>query len=108
MTQSVLTFTLLPHRRQDFIDAFARLEVLPTSSFQAGYRGGQLHVDLDDPDTAMVTAQWDSRAAYQGWLENPVRETIGEQLQPFLADEPSGRVFELVLDVAPRTPVTNA
>jgi quinol monooxygenase YgiN len=56
----------------------------------------------------MVTAQWDSRAAYQGWLETPVRETIGEQLQPFLADEPSGRVFELVLDVAPRTPVTNA
>jgi quinol monooxygenase YgiN len=79
--------------------------VLQTSSFQAGYRGGQLHVDLDDPDTAMVIAQWDSRAAYQGWLENPVRDTIGDQLQPFLADEPRGRVLELVLDVAPETPV---
>jgi len=108
MTQSVLTFTLLPGRRQHFIDTFARLEVLETSSFQAGYRGGQLHVDLDDPDTAVVTAQWDSRAAYQGWLENPVRETIGDQLEEFLAQEPSGHVYELVLEVAPQTPVRSA
>lgn len=106
MTQSVLTFKLLPGRRQDFIDTFIRIQVLETSSFQAGYLGGQLHVDLDDPERAVVIARWESRAAYQGWLDNPVRETIGDQLEPFLADDPSGSIYELVHDVAPETAVS--
>lgn len=101
MTQSVLCFTLLPRRRDDFLQTFGRLRVLETSSAQAGFRGAQLLVDVEDPDAALVTARWDSPAAYQGWLDNPVREEISEQLQPFCAEEPQGRVFELVQDVVP-------
>jgi quinol monooxygenase YgiN len=103
MTQSVLTFKLLPGKRQEFIDTFLRIEVLQQSSFQAGYLGGQLHFDVDDPEIAMVTAQWESPAAYQGWLDNPVRETIGEQLEPFFAEDPTGRVVKSVIDIAPET-----
>jgi quinol monooxygenase YgiN len=99
MTQSVLRFTLEPGRRDEFVETFTRIKVLETSSGQAGWRGGQLLIDIDDPDTAMVIAQWDSPAAYQGWLDNPVREEIGEQLEPFLAADPQGRVLELVHEV---------
>jgi quinol monooxygenase YgiN len=99
MTQSVIRFDLLPGRRDDFVDTVSRLAVLETSSGQAGFRGGQLLVDVEDPDAAMVIAQWDSPAAYRGWLENPVREEIGEQLRPFLTEDPDGRAFELVHEV---------
>jgi quinol monooxygenase YgiN len=100
MTQTVLRFALLPGRRDEFLETFRRIEVLEASSAQAGFRGGQLLVDVEDPDAAMVIAQWDSPAAYEGWLESPVREEIGEQLRPFWADDPQGRVFELVHEVA--------
>jgi heme-degrading monooxygenase HmoA len=100
MTQSVLRFALLPGRRDDFLETFRRLEVLETSSGQAGFRGAQLLVDAEDPDAATVIARWDSPAAYQGWLDNPVREKIGARLEPYLAEDPRGRVLELVHEVA--------
>jgi quinol monooxygenase YgiN len=103
MTRSVLVFTLLPGQRDAFVATFRRLRVLEQSSHQAGFRRGQLHVRADGTDEALVTADWDSPAAYQGWLDNPVRETIGEELAPFLADEPKGRVFEVIEDVVPST-----
>jgi quinol monooxygenase YgiN len=99
MTESVLRFALLPGRRDDFIETFTRIQVLETSRNQAGWRGGRLLVDAEDPDAATVIARWDSPAAYQGWLDNPVRERIGDQLEPFLAEDPQGRVLELVHEV---------
>jgi quinol monooxygenase YgiN len=99
MTQSVLRFALLPGRRDDFVATFRRIRVLETSSHQAGWRGGQLLVDVEDADAAMVIARWDSPAAYQGWLDNPVREEIGDQLEPFLAADPQGCVVDLVHEV---------
>jgi heme-degrading monooxygenase HmoA len=108
MTRSVLIFNLLPGRRDDFVQTVRGLEVLQTSSFQTGYRGAQLHIDVDDPDAAMVIAHWDSPASYEGWLENPVREKIALQLRPFCLEEPQGRVFEVVEDIAPETPVTRS
>lgn len=106
MTRSVLTFTLKPGMRDAFVQAFRDLEVLAISSFQSGYRGGQLHVDADDPNRALVIASWDSPEAYQGWLDNPEREGIGEQLDRFLAADPEGCVMNVVQDVGPQTPVT--
>jgi quinol monooxygenase YgiN len=99
MTQSVLRFALLPGRRDDFLDTFTRIGVLRASRAQPGFRLAQLLVDVEDPDAALVIADWDSPASYQGWLDSPIREDIGEQLRPFLADDPEGRVFELVQEV---------
>jgi heme-degrading monooxygenase HmoA len=100
MTKSVLSFSILPGRRDEFVAGFARLEVLHRASSQPGFRRAQLQVPVDAPDEALVTADWDSPEAYQGWLDNPVRAEIQAELGPLLAADPVGRVYEVIEDVA--------
>jgi len=101
VTRSVLVFRLAAGRRDAFVEMFRRLEVLRRSSRQPGFLRAQLFVRADDTDEALVTADWESPEAYQGWLDNPVRAEIGEHLEPLLAAEPEPRVYELVEDVGP-------
>jgi heme-degrading monooxygenase HmoA len=106
MTRSVIYFHFdEPGARAKFLETFQRINVLEVSSFQAGYLGGQLHAAVGDEKLAMVIADWESPESYQGWLDNPERERVGEQLRPFVTSEPIGQVFEVLHDVAPRTPV---
>jgi heme-degrading monooxygenase HmoA len=100
VTRSVLLFSILPGRRDEFVAGFRRLEVLRRASEQPGFRRGQLHVPLDGRDEAFVTAEWDSPEAYHGWLDNPVRAEIQAELGPLLAATPEPRVYEVVEDVA--------
>jgi heme-degrading monooxygenase HmoA len=101
MTRSVLVFTILPSRREEFVVGFRRLEVLRRASLQPGFRRAQLHVPVDDRDEVLVTADWNSPEAYRGWLENPVRAEIQAELGPLLAADPKPRVYEVVEDVVP-------
>lgn len=96
MTRSVLVFTTLPGRLDDFVATFRRLEVLRRASRQPGFRRSQLHVRVDGADEALVTADWDSPEAYQGWLDNPVRAELQAEIGPLLAAEPEPRVYEVV------------
>lgn len=99
MTRSVLVFKILPGRRDEFVAGFKRLEVLRRASRQPGFRGSQLHMPVDGSDEALVTADWDSPEAYQGWLDNPVRAEIQAELGPLLAADPVPRVYDVVEDV---------
>ena len=101
MTRSVLVFSILPGRRDDFVAALGRLQVLRRASRQQGFRGAQLHVSVDGSDEALVTADWDSPEAYQGWLENPLRAEMQAELGPLLAAEPVPGVYEVLEDVGP-------
>jgi heme-degrading monooxygenase HmoA len=101
MTRSVLFFSILPGRRDDFVAAFMRIGVLRRASLQEGFRRSQLHVPVDGRDEVLVTADWDSSEAYEGWLENPVRAEIQAELGPLLAADPVPRVFEVLEDVGP-------
>lgn len=105
MTRSVIYFHLEPGARARFIETFKRISVLETSSFQGGYLGGQLLAAVEDDNVAIVIADWESPESYQGWLDNPARENVGEQLRPYLSTEPVGQVFEVLHDVGPETPV---
>ena len=101
MTRSVLAFSILPGRRDEFVAAFMRLGVLRRASRQPGFRRSQLHVSVDDLDEVLVTADWDSPEAYEGWLENPARAEIQAELGPLLAVEPQPRVYQVIEDVVP-------
>ena len=99
MTRSVLYFQILPGRRDEFVATFRRIEVLEHARKQAGFIRSELCVPIDGSDTVMVTAEWESPAAYQGWLDNPIRPLIQEQLGPLLAVAPEPQIFESVQEV---------
>src|SRR2546426_1735310 len=99
MTRSVLIFSIRPGRRDDFVAAFRRLQVLERASRQPGFLSAQLHVRVDGSDEALVTADWDSSEAYEGWLANPVRAEMQSELGPLLAADPEPRVYDVVEDV---------
>jgi len=99
VTRSVLLFSLLPGRREDFVAAFRQLDVLRRASRQPGFRRASLHLRADGGDEALVVADWESAEAYQGWLENPVRAEIAAEIGPLLAAEPEPRVYEVVDEV---------
>jgi heme-degrading monooxygenase HmoA len=101
LTRSVLFFAIKPGRRDEFVAGFRRLEVLRRASRQPGFRRAQLHVPVDGADEALVTADWESPDAYQGWLDNPARGEIQAELGPLLTSDPEPRVFEVLADVSP-------
>jgi len=101
MTRSVLFFSILPGRHNDFVAGIRRLEVLRRACAQPGLLRGQLHVPVDASEDVLVTADRDSPEAYQGRLDNPIRAQIQAELGPLLAADPVPRVFEVVEDVTP-------
>jgi quinol monooxygenase YgiN len=108
VTRSVIQFNIKPGQRDRFLEHFVRTGVLETSSFQAGYLGAQLMSSTSEPDIAIVIADWESPEAYQGWLDNPERERVGNPLDQYLDPSPEGQSFTLVHAVSPQTPAPDA
>jgi quinol monooxygenase YgiN len=100
MTRSLLYLHVKPGRRDDLVRLFERREILRASSEQPGFLRAELQVPLDGDDHVLVIADWASPAAYQGWLDNPVRESMRDEIEALLAREPEGRVYQIVASVS--------
>ena len=96
MVRSLLVLRARPGRRDDVVTLFERLGVLREASVMPGFLTGELHVAADGSDELLVTATWASAAAYDAWLESPVRERMRPALEELLVEPPMPRVFELV------------
>ena len=80
----------------DLAAVFADLEIFEHSERSGGFLGGRLLRPIDG-DSFLVIAEWVDAAAYQGWLDNPIRVELSGQLEPLLADDvASGEVYEEV------------
>ena len=83
-------------------DFYRRNRVLELAAEQDGCLGAQLQLPTSGAGDVLVTALWRDAAAYQGWLDNPVRWTQAEELAQFVerfdAGVP-GETYEIVLDV---------
>jgi quinol monooxygenase YgiN len=99
MTRSVLFFEILPGRLEHFVARFRELEVLEHACRQAGFIRSELCVPTDGSNRAMVTAEWESPKAYQGWLDNPIRPVLAAEIDPFLAASPEPLLYETLDDV---------
>jgi heme-degrading monooxygenase HmoA len=76
--------------------AFAELEIFRHSEESGGFLGGRL-LRPRDGGPFLVVAEWESERDYQGWLENPVRETLGSRLQALMDGEvAAGALYEEV------------
>jgi heme-degrading monooxygenase HmoA len=94
---SLLRIPVRPGSEDAFVEAFARLRVFEHAGEAGGMRAARLLRPLGDDDTTfVVVAEWDSREAYQGWLENPLRERLRVEIEPLLAGEMSGGTFAVV------------
>jgi heme-degrading monooxygenase HmoA len=94
MVRSVLVLRARPGRRDDVVALFERLGVLREASTVPGFVDAELHVT--NSDELLVTATWESAAAYDRWLESAVRARMQPALEELLVVPPVPRVYELV------------
>jgi heme-degrading monooxygenase HmoA len=95
---TVVSFLRIPVRagaEDGFVRAFAELRIFEHSRQSGGFGGGRLLRPLAVGDPFIVVAEWDDPAAYERWLDNPVREDLRGGLEPLLAGEVvSGELYE--------------
>jgi quinol monooxygenase YgiN len=96
MVRSALVLQARSGRRDEVVALFARLEILREASLVPGFVAAELQVDADGSDELLVTATWESAAAYDLWLQSPVRERMRPALEELLVEAPTGRVYEIV------------
>jgi heme-degrading monooxygenase HmoA len=91
---SVLELHVLPGSEQAVVRAYDELGVFERARSSGGFRSGRLPEPSEPARPMLVIAEWDDAAAYERWLTSPVREQLGSQLEPMLADEPAaGGIF---------------
>ena len=90
---TVFSFLRIPVRvgaEDVFVRIFAELRIFEHSRQSGGFRGGRLLRPLAAGEPFLVLAEWDDADAYQGWLDNPVREDLRGGLDPLVAGEVAG------------------
>lgn len=96
MTRSVLVIRAKPGRRDELVELFARLQVLEKARRQEGFVSCEVQIPTDGDEHVLVTALWTSPDAYQGWLDNPVREEMRPELEELVEADPEPRVYVVV------------
>jgi heme-degrading monooxygenase HmoA len=91
---SVLRLPVRPGSEDALVYAFAELEIFRHSEQSGGFLGGRL-LRPHGGGPFLVIAEWESDHAYRVWLENPVREELGAQIEPLLTgDVQAGDLYE--------------
>ena len=96
---SVVSVLRVPVRAGDearLAEAYARHEIFERARESGGFRSGRLLRPVAAGDPFLVVAEWDDAAAYQRWLDNPVRAEIAAHLEPLLVGPLAGGVYQEV------------
>jgi quinol monooxygenase YgiN len=97
LARSLLYMQPREGRRNELIALFERLGVPERALQQDGCLSVELQVAPDESEPVLVTALWSHRDAYDGWLANPWRESVGPELEALLTDPPEGTVYDIRL-----------
>src|SRR5688500_1719530 len=95
--RSVLFLQAKPGMRGELVEVFRRIDIPGNALRQEGCLSVEVQMPPDEDGPLLVTALWTHRAAYDGWLANPGRESSGSELAPFLDGEGHGVVYNIVL-----------
>jgi quinol monooxygenase YgiN len=86
---------------QALIDFYRREKVFDRAMRQPGCLSCELQVAADGEGPLLVTALWESSAAYDGWVANPWRQQNAAALDALveggLGPGTRGQVYEVVL-----------
>ena len=85
MIVSVLPIAVNVDAEEEFVRTFEDIRVFEHSHESGGFHGGRVLRPLAKGEPFLVVAEWESREAYQGWLDNPVRVELSAALDPLLA-----------------------
>jgi heme-degrading monooxygenase HmoA len=76
--------------------------VLQDAAALDGCLGAELQLPIGEPGPVLVTALWRDPAAYQTWVDSPVRAAHGEELAELIDAAPGpglhGTLYEIVLE----------
>ncbi|MFF1830514.1 antibiotic biosynthesis monooxygenase family protein [Paenarthrobacter sp. NPDC058040] len=91
MIRSQLSLKPHPGCVQKVLDFYKDREILSTSMAQAGCLSAEIRVPFTEENLVVVSAVWESRSAYQSWLDNPARALSVTDLEPLL-DHPDNQL----------------
>jgi heme-degrading monooxygenase HmoA len=94
---SVLRLPVQPDAVDELARAFDELDVFGHSARSGGFVGGRFLRPLAESASVVVIAEWETPESYQAWLDNPVRDELGERLAPLLTEYvAAGELYEEV------------
>jgi heme-degrading monooxygenase HmoA len=86
---SVLELHVQPGRERAVARAYDELGIFERARESGGFRSGRLLEPAERGGPMLVIAEWDDAASYERWLANPVREQLGDHLEPMLTGDPT-------------------
>jgi quinol monooxygenase YgiN len=104
LARSLLYMQPRQGHRDELIELFERLRVPERALQQDGCLSVELQVAPEESDPVLVTALWSHREAYDGWLANPWRESVGSELEALLTEPPEGTVYDIRLAAGSAVP----
>jgi heme-degrading monooxygenase HmoA len=102
MIRSVLYLQPRDGNARAVADMYANRGVLEDAAALDGCLGAELQLPIGDSGPVLVTALWRDPAAYQTWVDSPVRAAHGEELAELIDTEPGpelhGTLYEIVVE----------
>jgi quinol monooxygenase YgiN len=99
--RSVLYLEPRDGNAEALIDYYRRQDVFGRAMRQSGCLACELQVPVGGQGAVLVTALWESAAAYDGWIANPWRQESAAQLDELveggLGPGTRGQVYEVVI-----------
>lgn len=104
MIRSVLYLKPRDGNGRAVAEMYERSGVLEDAAALDGCLGAELQLPIDASGPVLVTALWRNPAAYQQWVDSPVRAAHGEELAQLIESEPGpelqGRLYEIVVEAS--------
>jgi hypothetical protein len=82
------------------IDVFREHDILGQAVRLAGAWSAEVHLPLSRGGPVVVTAVWDSAAAYQGWLTHPIRAEMNPLMARVVDSEAAPVIGSGVYEIA--------
>lgn len=95
---TVLSLHVREGREEEFASAFRDNHVLQTARDECGMLFAQLLRPSTPGGPFIALAHWPDPAAYDCWIESPVRDRLNESLGHLLSDEPASGDFYTPVD----------